>query len=208
MKVMKKPKQDMERKAAKSAMKAMAKQKAKPLQAMKGAMKAIKDDPATGKIAMKVMKAAKVATGNIATTKPMEVMKKPKQDMEGKAVKSAMKAMAKQKAKPLQAMKAATNPHHREALIAAEKEYRLQRKIITKSIKEEEMVQRRVERARTKRARIAAAARTKRARDVDTTLPPPDDAVWWFCDTRGIKSVWAVAWNYKGKIQQVMYKED
>ena len=37
---------------------------------------------------------------------------------------------------------------------------------------------------------------------------PPDDAVWWFADTRGCKSVWAVAWNYKNKIQQVMYKED
>ena len=42
----------------------------------------------------------------------------------------------------------------------------------------------------------------------DTTVRPPDDAVWWFADTRGVKSVWAVAWLYKGKIQQAMYKED
>ena len=42
----------------------------------------------------------------------------------------------------------------------------------------------------------------------DTTVRPPDDAVWWFADTRCVKSVWAVAWLYKGKIQQVMYKED
>ena len=53
-----------------------------------------------------------------------------------------------------------------------------------------------------------ASGPSQRARDVDTTLPPPEDALWWFCDTRGVKSVWAVAWNYKGKIQQVMYKED
>ena len=129
--------------------------------------------------------------------------------MEGKAIKSAMKATAKQKAKPLQAMKEKQIAKKmRDALDAAEKEYRAMRRIITKSIKEEEMVQRRLERARTKRARTAAFARTKQTRDVDTTLPPPDDAVWWFCDTRGIKSVWTVAWNYKGKIQQVMYKED
>ena len=42
----------------------------------------------------------------------------------------------------------------------------------------------------------------------DTTSRPPEDAVWWFADTRGVKSVWAVAWVYKGKIQQVMYTED
>ena len=62
-----------------------------------------------------------------------------------------------------------------------------------------------------RRARAAsgpASGPSQRARDVDTTLPPPEDAVWWFADTRGCKSVWAVAWNYKGKIQQVMYKED
>ena len=30
----------------------------------------------------------------------------------------------------------------------------------------------------------------------------------WFADTRGVKSVWAVAWSHKGKIQQVMYNEE
>ena len=43
------------------------------------------------------------------------------------------------------------------------------------------------------------------AAKADTTARPPDDALWWFADTRGCKSVWAVAWNYKNKIQQVMY---
>ena len=42
----------------------------------------------------------------------------------------------------------------------------------------------------------------------NTTVRPPDDAVWWFADTKGVNSVWAVAGLYKGNIQQVMYKED
>ena len=66
--------------------------------------------------------------------------------------------------------------------------------------------------ARAERRARAASGRTSgpspRAKDVDTTLPPPEDAVWWFADTRGVKSVWAVAWVYKGKIQQAFYKED
>ena len=42
----------------------------------------------------------------------------------------------------------------------------------------------------------------------DTTQAPPEISSWWFADTRGVKSVWAVAWTHKGQIQQVMYKED
>ena len=158
------------------------------------------------------MKAMKVATQKTATTK--------KKAMPLKAMKAAMKAMQDETATAkiaMTAMKAAKaaamNRRLRDALIAAEKDYQARRGIITKSIKEEEIAQRRVAAAaRTKRrARAAsgpASGPSQRARDVNTTMPPPDDAVWWFADTRGCKSVWAVAWNYKGKIQQVMYKED
>ena len=50
--------------------------------------------------------------------------------------------------------------------------------------------------------------RGEASKDVDTTQPPPEDAVWCFRDTRSVKSVWSAAWLYKGKIQQVMYTED
>ena len=59
------------------------------------------------------------------------------------------------------------------------------------------------------KAAAKAAQKEREAAQASTIVcRPPDDAVWWFADTRGVKSVWAVAWNYKGKIQQVMYKED
>ena len=128
--------------------------------------------------------------------------------------KIAMKAMkAAKAAAPRQAMKnrkRVVNRRLRDALKAAAPP---KAKQTMKSIREAAIVQRQVAAvARAdRRARAAsgpASGPSQRARDIDTTVPPPEDAVWWFADTRGCKSVWAVAWIYKNKIQQVMYKED
>jgi len=124
-----------------------------------------------------------------------------------KAMKAA-KAAAPRKA--MKTRKRVVNRRLRDALKAAAPP---KAKQTMKSIREAAIAQRQVAAvARAeRRARAAsgpASGPSQRARDVDTTLPPPEDAVWWFADTRGCKSVWAVSWNYKNKIQQVMYKED
>ena len=60
----------------------------------------------------------------------------------------------------------------------------------------------------TKAAAKAAQKEREAAQASTLVCRPPDDAVWWFADTRGVKSVWAVAWDYKGKIQQAMFTEE
>ena len=59
------------------------------------------------------------------------------------------------------------------------------------------------------KAAAKAAQKEREAAQASTIVcRRPDDAVWWFADTRRVKSVWSVAWLYNGKIQQAMYKED
>ena len=178
-----------------------------PMKAMKMAMKAAK--VATRKIAttktamtMQAMKAAmramKVATQKIATTKkkamPLKAMKAAMKE-ETATAKIAMKAMKAAKvAAPRKAMKTrnrVVNRRLRDALMAAAPP---KAKQTMKSIREAAIAQRQVAAvARAeRRARAAggpASGPHPRARDVDTSLPPPKDAVWWFADTRGVKSV-------------------
>jgi len=141
--------------------------------------------------------------------KAMKVATQKKKAMPLKAMAAAMKAMKDNTA----TRKIAVNRGLRDALKAAAPP-KAQRNM--ESIREAAKTLSQVAAvARSERRAMAASQHSgpasgpsQRARDVDTTAPPPDDAVWWFADTRGVKSVWAVAWNYKGKIQQVMYKED
>ena len=58
------------------------------------------------------------------------------------------------------------------------------------------------------KAPMKAAMKSQKAAAPPSRQSPPDDAVWWFCDTRNVKSVWAVAWMYDKKVQVVVYKED